>query len=352
MRTSITALVAGLALLSAAPAAARTAQPLVDLVPQTTALADVVGAPAASGRAAGSSPAVAYSAADGQSVSVRFSASYEPDPAIAQTYVNFLGSLTHGPELRRLKMFIATPDEVRDYCGGVEGTLACYDPSTSRMTVPGEQTSTAGEGVTTSYVIAHEYGHHVARWRTNAPFDALNFGPKYWSSYEQVCLNTIKGRLVPGDEGANYLANPGEAWADTFAHLAYPDVGWQFIPLLRPSQASKAAAFRDVITPWTKSRTRVFHGRFAPGRSRTAAFAVQLRLDGTLTIKLDGPKGANFDLAVSSLGRREGGTRGPTASDRLRVRYACREVDSEKIRIKVLRRHRFGAFTATVTYAG
>ncbi|MCW2991607.1 MAG: hypothetical protein JWM73_2201 [Solirubrobacterales bacterium] len=353
MRRPPAVLTLALALAGAAPAvAARPAQPLVDLAPQATAFADRVGPPASSPRAAGDSPAAAYAAADGQSVSVRFSGSYQPDPTIAQTYVDFLGGLPHGTELKRLKVYIATPAEVQDFCGGVEGTLACYDPSTSTMTVPGEQTADTGDGVTTSYVIAHEYGHHIARWRTNAPFAALNFGPKYWASYEQVCLNTIKGKLAPGDEGQRYLANPGEAWADTYAHLKYPAVAWQFTSLLRPSQGSKAAALRDVLTPWTTPAAAVFHGRFVPGATKTLAFPVTLRLDGTLRVKLTGPQGANFDIALSSLGRNQGGSSGPTAQDAYRVKYACREVDTENLTVKIKRRHGFGAFTATVSYAG
>jgi hypothetical protein len=352
VRGTSTALSLTIALASAAPAAAGSAQPLVDVPPQGTAFHDRVGAPAATARAAGDSPAQAYMTADGQTVSVRFSAGYEPDPAVAQSYVDFLGGLPHGIELSRLKMYIATPREVQDRCGGVDGTLACYDPSTSRMTVPGEQTADEGDGVTTSYVIAHEYGHHIARYRSNAPFPALSFGPKRWASYEQVCLNTIKGRLAPGNEGEHYLENPGEAWADTYAHLEYPDVAWQFTPLLRPSPQSKDAALRDVLEPWTRPVTRTFHGRFLPAAPRTQVFEIELTLDGVLRVKLDGPRQANFDIGLESLGRDHGGSSGPTADDAYRVRYACREVDSERVQITIERVRGFGAFTARVSYAG
>jgi hypothetical protein len=353
VRGTSTALSLTIALLGAGTAtAAQPALPLVDVPPQGTGFIDRVGPPAARARAAGDSPAKAYATSDGQRVSVRFSASYTPDPAVAQSYVDFLGGLPHGNELSKLKMYIATPDEVRDHCGGVEGTLACYDPATSRMTVPGEQTADQGDGVTTSYVIAHEYGHHIARYRSNAPFPALHFGPKRWASYEQVCLNTIKGRLAPGDEGERYLDNPGEAWADTYAHLEYPDVAWQFTPLLTPSPASKDAALLDVLQPWTKPVVKTFRGRFLPGLSRTQRFEIELQLDGVLRVKLDGPRGANFDIRLASLGRDQGGSKGPTADDAYKVRFACREVDSERVQVMIKRVRGFGAFTAKVTYAG
>jgi hypothetical protein len=353
MRHPRTAFAVAALLAAAAPAAAApTAQPLVDLPPQSTGFHDRVGAERATTRAVEYSPATAYAAPDGHTVRVRFSASYDPDPAIAQTYVDFLGGLAHGTELARLKMTIATPREVQDLCGGVDGTLACYDPSSSRMTVPGEQTADDGTGVTTSYVIAHEYGHHVARWRTSAPFQALNFGPKYWASHELVCLNALRGRLAPGDEGERYLENPGESWADTYAHLKYPDVPWQFVPLLRPTKVSKAAALRDIVDPWTGQAKQVFSGRFVRGGANVKVFRVLLRLDGSLRVKLAGPDGANFDIGLSSLGAERGGSKGPTATDAYRVEYACREVDSERVNVKIRRVHGFGAFTATVTYAG
>src|SRR3954468_16014807 len=190
----------------AAPAAAATEpQPLVDLPPQATAFLDHVGHVAHTrARRAGDSSPAAYRTSDGLTVSVVFSGSYTPDPDVAQSYVDFLDSLTHGSELGKLRMYIATPAEVRKACGGVAGTLACYDPTDNTMTVPGQQTADDGSGVTTSYVVAHEYGHRIAAHRSNSPFLALNWGPKYWASQERVCINTIEGRLAPGDEGENY----------------------------------------------------------------------------------------------------------------------------------------------------
>jgi hypothetical protein len=340
----------------AAPAgaqAAREAQPLVDLAPQQTAtFRDEVGPTTRSrARAAGDSAPVAYRTQDGHTVSVQFSGSYTPDPTIAQTYVDFLGGLPHGSELNRLKVYIATPSEVQADCGGEDGTLACYDPTTLTMTVPGQQQPDDGSGITTSYVVAHEYGHHIARFRNSAPFSALDFGPKYWASLEQVCLRTIAGQLAPGDEGAQYLENPGEAWADTYAHLTYPDVVWQFTPLLTPTPASKAAALRDVLTPWTGPVTKVFRGSLS-GHRASQSFPVTLNLDGALRLKLSGPSHARYDLTIRSLGHTDGSTSGHGSQDLFTASFACRQVAAEHLTIKVLRRSGSGAYKLTLTYDG
>lgn len=343
---------AAILLLAVPASAARRPQPLVDLPPINTGFVDRVGhVPRASSRALNLQRN--YATADGLSVAVRFSSSYTPDDAVAQSYVDFLDGLPHGSELGALKLYIAPLTEVVADCGGVDGTLACYDPQAQTMTVPGEQPDPeqAG-GFTVSYVLAHEYGHHVARHRLNPPYSALDYGPKYWASQEMVCLGALQGRLAPGDEGDNYLANPGEGWADTYAHLKYPDVAWQFTSLLEPDAAAFAAARRDVLRPWTKGRTKVLRGRFTPSGPDALDFAFTLRLDGTVKVALRGPAGTNYDLALSSRGKSDGGTSAAGSRDVYRVAGGCREAPAELIHVRVLRRSGSGPFTATVGYPG
>src|SRR4051795_5136766 len=205
------------------------------------------------------------------------------DPAVAQRYATFVGTLPHGTELAYLRIVVVAAARVNHECGGSpgDGILACYGGNDQTMIVPDSQAS--GSDVSVDYVIAHEYGHHIAAHRSNAPLEALDFGPKRWSSYELVCSNTIDGKLAPGDEGDNYLANPGEAWAEAYARLVFPAEAWRFTPLLKPTEGSALAAMADVAQPWAKRVSKTFTG------TNTRTFTLPITLDGAFTLKLDGP---------------------------------------------------------------
>ena len=116
-------------------------------------------------------------------------------------------------------------------------------------------------------MIAHEYGHHIAHHRSNAPLSAIDFGPKRWSSYELVCDKTSDGKLAPGDEGDDYAYNPGEAWAETYARLVFPEQAWRLAPLLQPTSGSYLAAAADVLQPWTQRVEQDVQRRRARRRS-------------------------------------------------------------------------------------
>jgi hypothetical protein len=331
-------------------AAARTPQPLVKIAPLTTQFTDrVIGKGPV--RAHAASAARAYAGPDGTSILVRFSTAYTENPTVAQTYVDYLSSIPHGSELSKLSLFLAPPSEVQADCGGQDGTLACYDSQTHEMVVPGEQIQST-EGVSTSYVITHEYGHHIAAFRSNAPFPALDWGPKYWSSYEKVCDRTLAGRLAPGDEALDYLRNPGENWAETYARLVYPNEPWRFTSLLKPDAGAFAAARRDVLTPWSAPAVRTFSGTFTRTGGNARRFAFPLTLDGALKVKLHGPSRARYDIAVSTLGQTRGHTTGHAARDSLAWSAACREVRDEQVTVTVSRRTGAGPFKLDVTYAG
>jgi hypothetical protein len=331
------------------------AQPLAYVAPLGTHFKDrVISSSSRVAHAAIDGKWIAYPTKAGTTVSAAISDRYANrlSSQVAQSYVDFLDSLDHGSELSTLRIYIATPDEVLTDCGGQDGTLACYDSGTKIMVVPGEETDTGASGVTTSYVVAHEYGHHIAASRSNAPFSAFRFGPKYWASYEQVCDRSLKGLLAPGNEQQLYLANPGEAWAETYAQLKFPSVGWQFTPLLKPDAGAFAAARRDVLDPWRAGTTKVFKGTFGRGGSKTRRFQFNLALDGRLQVRLNGPRASNYNFSLSSNGRSEGRTTAGGSRDSISYGAACREDPVEHVTVAVNRVRGSGPFTVRVAYPG
>jgi hypothetical protein len=352
---ALSAAVAAALVLPAVASAKPQAQPLVDATPLGSHFKDrVLTSNARLARASLAGTWRSYPIKDGSSVSAAISDRYANtlDPKVVKSYVDFLDSLDHGPELSSLRIFIAPADEVLSECGGQSGTLACYDSRTKIMVVPGEEANTGASGVTTSYVVAHEYGHHIAASRSNSPFNSFRFGPKYWSSYERVCDRSIKGLLAPGNEAEFYLSNPGEGWAETYAQLRYPEVAWQFNPIMKPDAGAFAAARQDVLAPWTANVAKVFKGSFSARGTRTRRFSFQLSLDGRLQVRLKGPRKSNYDLFLSSNGRNEGRT--TTAGSRDSVNYdaACREDPTERVTVGVKRVKGSGPFTVRVSYAG
>jgi hypothetical protein len=226
---------------------------------------------------------------------VTMSSTYYSQPQM-QSIADVLGGLVHGDEMNSLSVYVASPDEITQMCG--PGTLACYAPSLSEMIVSGVDGS--AYGVPRNYTIAHEYGHHIANNRLNAPWTALDTGAKRWATYEHVCEGTRSGRLVPGDEGDRYWDNPGEGFAETNAHLNFPavPVPWGYNSLLRPSQASMAKLRADITSPWTGPTTATWNGSLWPERAKPADRRFSIPLDGDVDITLTGPEAANYDLYV------------------------------------------------------
>jgi len=234
---------------------------------------------------------------DGYSVDVEVTSAYADNPSADQAVVDFLGSRLHGPELGVLRVYVGTPREIVRLCGGEPDAVACYAVAEARMYVPGERVG----GIPVEYAITHEYGHHLASRRSNDPWDALDWGAKHWASATRVCTHVKKDRLFPGNQGAHYFDDPGEGFADGYAHLHYPDVPWNYNELMRPGHSAFAAIRRDVLRPWVRNRTRTFRGRLGPGRG-TRAFTIRLTLDGELALRLTAPRGGSYSVEAATGG--------------------------------------------------
>lgn len=285
-----------------------------------------------------------YSTADGYQVAVEASPSYPVDPVADQELVDFLGSRLHGAELGKLSVYVGTPAEIVAICGGDPQVVACYAIAEQRMFVPGESV----HGVSVEYALTHEYGHHIALWRSNSPWDALDWGPKYWSSAMNVCAGVRRGLLFPGNQGAHYWDDPGEGFAEGYARLYYPGARWYYNRLLRPGARAYRAIRRDVLEPWTGARTRTFRGRVNK-RNPKRSFHIQLRLDGDLTLRLTAPRGAVYAVQAEipdfAAGRRLSGGGG------FGVEW-CRHRSVDRVKLTVTLRKGSGPFRLRVSWPG
>jgi len=191
-----------------------------------------------------------------------------------------LRSLDHGPEMARLSVFVASPEELHEACGAE--VLACYFPSVDEMVVSGVDRSV--DGVPRDFAIAHEYGHHIANTRPGGTLPAIEAGTVRWATYERVCQLTRRGRLFPGDQGVHYWQDPEEAFAQSYARLNRPGarVGWQYTSLLQPTATALEKIHADIVHPWTGPAESSWRGSLAApaapsppaAESRAGALAV------------------------------------------------------------------------------
>ena len=252
----------------------------------------------------------------GEVVDIRVSDSLPPD-VTPEYWAGFLGNLVHGSELSRLTMYVTTLDDVQAECG--ERALGCY--GADQMVVPGE---VAPDGTTPEEIVRHEYGHHIAYNRTNAPWSAIDWGPKNWASAVDVCGRVSRQQAFPGDEGSNYQLNPGEAWAETYRLLVEQKAGittntWPIVDSsFYPSPAALVAAERDVLQPWTTSRTTVYSHRFAKKAKKPWLIALTTPLDGDFKASATLPSGSEYSVVLVSSNRRKVLKRGEWVGQRVK----------------------------------
>jgi hypothetical protein len=157
--------------------------------------------------------------------------------------------------------------------------------------------------ITARAVLTHEYGHHVAHSSDNTPWPAVDYGPKRWSSVVGVCSRTASGELAPGDEGARYTLNPGEAFAEDYRllnerRLGLPETFWGVVDQrFYPDQAALDAVAQDVTSPWHGPTTSTLASAFT-SRATGRGFRIATPLDGTFRVTLTSPAKTQFTLRV------------------------------------------------------
>jgi len=249
---------------------------------------------------------------------------YPIDEAVRARWANLLGWALHAKEISSVSVYQAPLTTVQQLCKSADA-LACYIVQGSQLIFPGDAQDSSGTPLNLSEILLHEYGHHISAHRQNDPWPAFAYGPKRWASFENICQRALTGQVHPGDEGYFYLANPGEAWAETYRLLNvqraeqsnsawYQSWGqplpWRWQAFSHTSQTLAAAA-EDVTNPWSGPRKLHWAGR-TPRRTRSLFGAdpwIQRRiytpLDGTITIVLDSaPRGSYLTFGTGQIARK------------------------------------------------
>jgi len=255
----------------------------------------------------------------GEQVTVFISDSYTSGVNDAQQWADFIAGLIHGSEISLLTAYIATPDEVSALCYG-DDVLGCY--SNDSLVAIGDTV----DGISPQEVVRHEYGHHVAANRVNAPWPSIDWGTKRWASQANICSREAGGNAFPGDEGANYTRNPGEAFAETYRVLndvrqSGEAIDWPLVDAsFLPNAAALQAVEQDVLQPWTAPTTTVVHG--VTGTKKVWTMPLALPLDGSLSVDLSFAAGARDDVVlIGASGKRVLAKGAPSGASSERLTY-------------------------------
>jgi hypothetical protein len=234
---------------------------------------------------------------DSIAVEVTSTCEEECTAADPQAIADFIGTLIHGPEVDLLTIQLDTPFELGFDCGF--DAQSCYFSGENKIVLSGDDT-TAPDSASREFVLAHEYGHHVAQHRDMpAPFPtAIDWGTERWSSVEHVCQGHRRGAYFPGDEGTHYYEDPGEAFAESFAFNRFPGaaVDWAWAPALRPSPAALAALRRDTLSPWNGRTSFTVSGHVPAHGAVVQEFRTPF--DGQVSVGPAGDRGLGYELTI------------------------------------------------------
>ncbi len=257
----------------------------------------------------------AITTSTGETVRVFVSEALPFETVTPEGWAEFLVKLAHGSELFELTLHIAPLDEVEELCGG--RALGCY--SRDRAVSIGE---VGPDGTTPEDVVRHEYGHHVALYRSNSPWRAIDWGPKRWASSASVCAKVERGEAFPGDERERYAQNPGEAWAEVYRVMDERRMGvatgrWDLVASsFYPTDADLQAAEKDVLEPWATSRRTNL--RRVLKRGQVWWIPVTTPLDGAIAATVTIPRGGRHEAVLLGANRRTLIKRGAAAGPRKR----------------------------------
>ena len=286
----------------------------------------------------------AYVTSTGETVRVFSSDAYAADTTFNPQRAEAIVRLPHGSEVGALTAYFLTFEEMQGLCG--PEALACYSPRDQSLIALGEN---APDGTNADSILAHEYGHHLARNRINPPWSALDWGTKRWATAMRVCPRVRDRELFPGDP-FRYELDPAEGFAEAYRVLTEIAAGgqpqwWGIVDeLFFPDATALAAIERDVRAPWTQNTTLSRSGRVSAARTaRARTFRVATPLDGTLRVDLRPP--ARSALRVSLAAGTTVLARGPAGTPALQTTVCGQRAVS----VRVARVRGAGAFRLTVS---
>jgi hypothetical protein len=258
----------------------------------------------ASARISASASAARYPIGDGSgetvAIAVTEACQAACEAADPQQIASFLGTLIHGPEMGLLTVQLDTPSQIEFDCGF--GAQACYYGGEDKIVLNGNDAPTP-DGASREYVLAHEYGHHVARHRESpSPFPpAIDWGTARWASQVNVCQGSRAGALFPGNEGLHYFRDPGEAFAESFARYRFPNSGvpWRWLEALKPDRSTFEAIRADTLEPWLGRTAFQLEGSLASGGREATVEAFRTPLDGTVSLRPAGQR-RHYQLSLMS----------------------------------------------------
>ena len=215
--------------------------------------------------------------------------------------MNFLASRVHGPELGLLKVFVGPAAEISSICGAAEVRSPAMRRARTACTCLARRRRTARcRSSTSSPTSSATTSPTTARTRSGRP---SSIGPEYWATSQFICAGALSEPPVffPGDEDQHYLENPGEGWADTYAHLpenGFESAPFQFSPLFHRDQAAFDAIRKDIFSALAGQRDP-HRDRDARQQHEQERFALVVGLDGPSGGPAERARAApNFDLQV------------------------------------------------------
>jgi hypothetical protein len=308
----------------------------------------VIRASASAAKSGSASGLPRYPVPGGGTVGVQVDPAYAGGEALPRV-LNTLGALPHGAEMNRLRVHIADLGNLYRFCG--QGSTACYYPADETMVISGDPVN-QNNGMPQAMVIAHEYGHHIEANRSLPGWNASNLGGRHWATYEHVCEGVSAGRLFPGDQGAHYWDNPGEAFAQAYATMLYPGVVPWWWSFAEPDDGAFAAIRDDVSDPSRGTTTR-WARRLVPSSPR-AATTVTTTVDGPIDVRLRQPRTARFvvrlrgpDGHVLKKGRTVRRSSGKRRAPVTQLRYSS--CGTRSVTLEVRRRDGRGKFEARIS---